>query len=460
MALSKVGSNQIDSAASLTVSGNVSADGGTIKLDGNYPTGTNNVALGDAALGGGSLSGGSNVAIGTSALDANTSGTTNIAIGVNALGANTTASDNVAVGHSTLKLNTTGASNVAVGYEALDANTTAPNNTAVGYAALTANTTGDTNVAVGKDSMKANTTGTNNTALGPRTLQANTTAVNNVAVGDLALGANTTGASNTAVGTNAASTNTTSNGITAVGENSLSSATGAYNTAIGTGAGTSITSGAKNTIVGGFQGNQSNLDIRTSSNNIVISDGDGNPRFEYVSAIGQIVIGRGVTYSNVGANSGAIQHYNRDQTQNPSLHPAEDDFTDLGRSSNRYDDIHATNGTIQTSDSRVKENITDSDLGLDFINRLSPKSYTMVGKTRTHYGLVAQDVRTVLGDISKSEADFAGFVDYNMLPADDGQRDLLALRYDEFISPLIQAVKDLKTELDAAKARIAALEAG
>ena len=38
MALSKVGSNQIDSAASLTVSGNVSVDGGTIKLDGNYPT--------------------------------------------------------------------------------------------------------------------------------------------------------------------------------------------------------------------------------------------------------------------------------------------------------------------------------------------------------------------------------------------------------------------------------------
>ena len=31
----------------LTVNGNVSVDGGTIKLDGNYPTGTNNVALGN-----------------------------------------------------------------------------------------------------------------------------------------------------------------------------------------------------------------------------------------------------------------------------------------------------------------------------------------------------------------------------------------------------------------------------
>src|SRR6056300_1562770 len=41
----------------LTVAGNVSIDGGTIKLDGNYPTGTDNVALGNTALDDGSLSG-------------------------------------------------------------------------------------------------------------------------------------------------------------------------------------------------------------------------------------------------------------------------------------------------------------------------------------------------------------------------------------------------------------------
>ena len=40
----------------------ISVDGGTIKLDGNYPTGTNNVALGDTALDDGSLSGGNNTA--------------------------------------------------------------------------------------------------------------------------------------------------------------------------------------------------------------------------------------------------------------------------------------------------------------------------------------------------------------------------------------------------------------
>jgi hypothetical protein len=121
----------------LTVAGNVSVDGGTIKLDGNYPTGTNNVALGNTALDSGSLTGGQNVAIGTQALTDNTSGAQNTAVGSKALDSNTTASNNTAVGYQTLLANTTGASNIAVGVNALKDNTTADNNTAVGNSALT-----------------------------------------------------------------------------------------------------------------------------------------------------------------------------------------------------------------------------------------------------------------------------------------------------------------------------------
>ena len=52
-----------------------------------------------------------------------------------------------------------------------------------------------------------------------------------------------------------------------------------------------------------------------------------------------------------------------------------DNVIDLGESSARFDDIYATNGTIQTSDQNEKNTITDSDLGIDFIKRLTPKSY-------------------------------------------------------------------------------------
>jgi hypothetical protein len=53
--------------------------------------------------------------------------------------------------------------------------------------------------------------------------------------------------------------------------------TGTNNTFLGYDSGGDITTGTKNTIIGSFNGNQGGLDIRTSSNNIVLSDGDGNP---------------------------------------------------------------------------------------------------------------------------------------------------------------------------------------
>ena len=56
-------SDGTDAITGLTVDGN-------IKLDGNYPTGSNNVALGDTALDDGSLSGANNTAIGSAAMTA------------------------------------------------------------------------------------------------------------------------------------------------------------------------------------------------------------------------------------------------------------------------------------------------------------------------------------------------------------------------------------------------------
>ena len=68
-----------------TITGNISVDGGTIKLDGNYPTGSNNVALGDTALDSVQAGGTDNVAIGHHAGTALTIGDRNIAIGSCAL---------------------------------------------------------------------------------------------------------------------------------------------------------------------------------------------------------------------------------------------------------------------------------------------------------------------------------------------------------------------------------------
>ena len=123
------------------------------------------------------------------------------------------------------------------------------------------------NIAIGDDALLVNTTGSGNTALGDSTLKATTIGIDNTGVGRGALLTNISGSYNVAAGALA-----------------LAIATGSNNTAIGRNAGGSISSGAKNTIIGNYSGNQGGLDIRTLSNYIVLSDGDGNPRAYWNSA--------------------------------------------------------------------------------------------------------------------------------------------------------------------------------
>lgn len=236
--------------ASPTFAG-VSVDGGTIKLDGNYPTGTGNVALGDTALSSGSLSGAQNTAIGSGVMAANTSGARNTAVGYQSLDANTEGDDNVAIGRRSLTIQTTGNNNVAVGTQALALNQTGSENTAVGTDSLLANTTASENTAVGSLSAYSNTTGTRNTALGRASLYDNTTGNHNVALGYDSLANNTTASYNTAVGYLALKSNTTGTNGVAIGfQASLSNTTGGQNTSLGWNAFGTNTTGSNNTAIG------------------------------------------------------------------------------------------------------------------------------------------------------------------------------------------------------------------
>ena len=63
---------------------------------------------------------------------------------------------------------------------------------------------------------------------------------------------------------------------------------GQYNIGLGIQAGQKITTGSYNVIIGGYNG-QTGLDIRTSSNNVVIADGQGNIR-QYIDSSGNVGI--------------------------------------------------------------------------------------------------------------------------------------------------------------------------
>jgi len=104
---------------------------------------------------------------------------------------------------------------------------------------------------------------------------------------------------------------------------------------------------------------------------------------------------------------------------------------------------------VSLSDERVKENIVRYTKGLDALNQLHPVNYTLKGdlgeatKHKICTGLVAQEVlNTQLSTMVELNAD--GFYTLNA---------------NEVTWALVNAVKELKAELDTAKAEIAALKA-
>ena len=126
------------------------------------------------------------------------------------------------------------------------------------------------------------------------------------------------------------------------------------------------------------------------------------------------------------------------------IRPASDNNHSIGRSNRRYITYFGVNGSINTSDKNEKNTIIDSDLGLDFINKLKPISYKWnKDDGKTHYGLIAQDLEETLTSLGKTIADFGGIYKEDESP--------MGLGYSELIAPLIKAVQELSAEVAALK---------
>jgi trimeric autotransporter adhesin len=269
-------------------------------------------------------------------------------------------------------------------------------NTAVGLSTLYSLTTGNKNSAFGVRSLFNNTTGSNNSAFGNQSLYLSTTGYDNSAFGHEVLNNNSSGNSNSAFGTMSLRFNTTGYENSAFGKQSMfANTTGYGNSAFGYGSLQSITTGTYNTAIGYQAGNL----IFTGSNNIAIG-------------------------------------YN---AQVPS-----------GTASNqvRIGDVNITYAGIQvawtvTSDRKLKSNIANSNLGLGFISRLRPVSYTRSNdeSRKTEYGFIAQEVEDVLKEYSDGNN--------GMISKDD--QGTYSLRYNDLISPMVKAIQELKSENDVMK---------
>ena len=175
----------------------------------------------------------------------------------------------------------------------------------------------------------------------------------------------------------------------------------------------------------------------------------------------------------------------------------------------------------QNSDCRAKTFITDSDLGLDFINAIRPVKYKYkvprdlmtdddgnikigsadgegVSKSKQfQYGFLAQELEAVISNMGKTYTDFAGIVDeeidqgktagtaaeavadpdnvwypgehcydpdhpdYQVASATTGgggYQKTKAIRDDQFTAPVVKAIQELDAKNTALEARVATLE--
>ena len=145
------------------------------------------------------------------------------------------------------------------------------------------------------------------------------------------------------------------------------------------------------------------------------------------------------------------------------LEPYDDNLTDLGTSIYRFKNVFAGNGTIQTSDARMKKNITPIKYGLSTVMKLRPVSYEWKNpkdESGTQIGFIAQEVEHVFPEavvhsqISQQQIDNAKSAG-KPIPA---ITDPYGMRYAELIPLLTKAIQEQQEKIEQLEKEIKSLK--
>jgi hypothetical protein len=288
---------------------------------------------------------------------------------------------------------------------------------------------------MGHSPLRNNTTGSNNSAFGQEALFYNTTASNNTAVGYQAGYSNVTGTRCAFFGAEAGKNTTTSD-----------------NTFIGNNAGSAITTGDANTILGRFSGNEGGLDIRTASNYIVLSDGDGNPR-GFFDSTGQMFVATSTFAS--GQNGvlmrGTSGSYTDEVLQTRTAGTASTSATGFYNNNGRVGTI-STSGTATayntSSDYRLKNSIAPMTSALDKVTQLKPCTYKWNADGSEGQGFIAHELAEIVPQCVHGEKDA---VDSDGNPVYQGiDTSFLVATLTAAIQEQQAIIESLKARLDAA----------
>lgn len=405
------------------------------KANSTSDSGTSGIAIGAY-----SNAGGHSVALGTSALNSNTTGSDNIAVGTSALKSNTTGPGNIAIGENTLYSNTRGDDNIAIGRNALYQSDTGGGNIAIGYQAMYyQNGINYGNTTVGYQAMVGTNSASNyhNTAIGYRALnRAGNSAKNagqNTAVGSGALENNVTGFGNTAIGANALNTGRQGDYNTGLGYYACANVTGSNKTCIGASSGPSYSAALG-------QGTEKTIFLGDADTTVYIP--------------GNLVVGKrafiGASLGDSGTKRNCL-FYNSER----GWHGVYGYKKNGDRDSWYFDMNDMINGRMwgdfrlgftlknYISDRRLKYVGTNNNDGLDKIKQLKVFNYVYKKDTTKtpHVGVIAQDLQKVFPNAVKKGTD--GF---------------LTIRMEDMFYAVINAIKELDAKYQAQEKRINELE--
>ena len=124
-----------------------------------------------------------------------------------------------------------------------------------------------------------------------------------------------------------------------------------------------------------------------------------------------------------------------------------DNAIDLGSSNARFDDIYATNGTIQTSDRNEKQDIqalTDAEQRVatackGLIRRFRWKDAVAEkgDDARLHFGVIAQDLQDAFEAEGLDAGDYGMFISQTWEDDDGVEQTRLGVRYNELLAFII-----------------------
>ena len=168
---------------------------------------------------------------------------------------------------------------------------------------------------------------------------------------------------------------------------------------------------------------------------------------------GDIYIGNDDTGFLFAGGSNAILPWD------PSGPSSRDNAIDLGVSSHRFDDIYATNSSIQTSDENEKQDIASfTTKELAVATKLSALFKTFkwkdkvtekADKARTHSGIVAQQVKTTFASEGLDATNYGLFISTTWTDDNGKEQTRMGIRYPELFSFIFGSIEARLTALEA-----------